>query len=193
MAAFRELSQATARWRPLDDDGLEHLTVSRESNAIVARSVVIGGRHGRPYGLRYVLACDLGWTVRSLDLDSTDGVRLHLARDDSGRWTTNEGRYLDVFDDCIDVDLSGTPFTNTLPIRRCGLKPQDGTVDFTMLYVPFDTFEPLVDHQRYTCLEPGRRFRYEAGDRSFTADLTVDEDGLVLGYPTLFKRATHPA
>jgi hypothetical protein len=57
-----------------------------------------------------------------------------------------------------------------------------------MLYIPFDTFEPLVDEQRYTCLEQRRIYRYEAVDRSFAADLPVDEDGLVLDYPTLFTR-----
>jgi hypothetical protein len=34
----------------------------------------------------------------------------------------------------------------------------------------------------------GRLYRYEAVDRSFTADLTVDEDGLVTEYPGLFVR-----
>ena len=57
-----------------------------------------------------------------------------------------------------------------------------------MVYVPFDSFEPVVDRQRYTCLTPARLYRYQAADRTFTADLPVDEDGLVLDYPTLFKR-----
>jgi hypothetical protein len=56
-----------------------------------------------------------------------------------------------------------------------------------MLYVPFATFEPAVDGQRYRCLKPGL-YRYEAVDRTFTANLTVDEDGLVIDYPTLFHR-----
>jgi uncharacterized protein len=37
-------------------------------------------------------------------------------------------------------------------------------------------------------LQPGRLFRYQALDRSFAADLSVDEDGLVIDYPTLFER-----
>ncbi len=51
------------------------------------------------------------------------------------------------------------------------------------------SFEPEVDGQRYTCIEPGRLFLYEAIDRSFQAHLTVDEDGLVVDYPTLFTRS----
>ena len=57
-----------------------------------------------------------------------------------------------------------------------------------MVYVPFDTFEPIVDGQTYTCIEPGRRFLYEAADRSFSAELSIDGDGLVTDYPSLFER-----
>ncbi len=53
---------------------------------------------------------------------------------------------------------------------------------------PFDSFEPTVDGQHYTCLKDGKLYRYEAEDRSFTADLPVDADGLVIDYPTLFQR-----
>ena len=90
-------------------------------------------------------------------------------------------------DGCIDIDLAGSPFTNTLPIRRRDLGPDVGAVEFRMLYVPFQTFEPTVDEQRYRCQRPGL-YRYEAVDRSFAADLSVDEDGLVIDYPDLFHR-----
>ncbi len=56
-----------------------------------------------------------------------------------------------------------------------------------MLYVPFDTFEPSVERQRYTKLDE-RLFRFETADGGFSADLPLDEDGLVIDYPTLFKR-----
>ena len=58
-----------------------------------------------------------------------------------------------------------------------------------MVYVPFDTFAPTLDGQCYRCLQPGRLYRYQALDRSFAADLSVDDDGLVVDYPTLFERA----
>jgi uncharacterized protein len=45
-----------------------------------------------------------------------------------------------------------------------------------------------IDHQRYTCLEPGRRYRYEALDGSFTREIEMDEGGLVVTYPGLFRR-----
>ncbi|MCA1492428.1 putative glycolipid-binding domain-containing protein [Sinorhizobium alkalisoli] len=189
---FRALSSTTVRWRPLEGEGLEHLTL-RASNAsfgaaIRAESVVIGERDSVAYGVRYRIDCDAGWRVTALTVETMDGRSLHLLSDGSGHWRTAEGAALPRFDGCIDVDLAGTPFTNTLPIRRLGLDSRFGTVTLRMLYVPFDTFEPSVDGQRYTCIEDGRLYRYAADDLSFTADLPVDEDGLVIDYPTLFGR-----
>lgn len=189
---FRPLSRRTVRWRPLEGEGLEHLVLGpvdgEDGVAIRAESVVIGDRGGRPYGLRYRVDCDAAWRVRSFAIETVDGPLLRLASDGEGRWRDEGGRALPQFDGCVDIDLAGSPFTNTLPIRRLGLTPRSGTAKLTMLYVPFDTFEPVTDGQRYTCLEEGRLYRYQAEDRTFSADLPVDEDGLVTDYPTLFQR-----
>ncbi|WP_275784934.1 putative glycolipid-binding domain-containing protein [Pararhizobium gei] len=186
---FRALPFKTVRWRPLEGVGLEHLTLGHiEGGGICASSVVIGERGGRPYGIHYQIDCDEHWTVLSLDIQTTDGLRLGLTSDGRGHWTDEAGLPLPAFDGCIDIDLAGSPFTNTLPVRRLGLTPEDGTVKLSMLYVPFDTFEPCLDRQHYTCLTESKLYRYEADDRSFAAELPVDEDGLVMDYPTLFQR-----
>ncbi|HXV30041.1 MAG TPA: putative glycolipid-binding domain-containing protein, partial [Sinorhizobium sp.] len=182
----------TVRWRPLEGEGLEHLTIRAidASNGAVIRaeSVLIGERGGAAYGVRYRIDCDGGWRVMSLSLDTTDGRGLHLLSDGAGYWRMADGTALPRFDGLIDIDLAGTPFTNTLPIRRLDLTRRSGTAKLKMLYVPFDSFEPTIDGQHYTCLEDGKLYHYEAEDRSFSADLPVDEDGLVIDYPTLFQR-----
>jgi len=178
----------SARWRPAGAEGLEHLDLHIEDGRIVADSVVIGNRGGVPYGLRYRLACDGHWVTRSLDIHTTDGRSLALRSDGEGEWTDAEGFPIAHLDGCIDIDLAGSPFTNTLPIRRTALPAGREAMEFRMAYIPFDTFRPAVDGQIYRCLEEDRLYRYEAADRSFTADLTVDEDGLVTDYPELFVR-----
>jgi hypothetical protein len=188
MSSFRTLAARSVRWRPVQGGGLEHLTVRPVNGAIVARGVIIGARGGAPYGVHYTIVCDSNWVVRSLGLETTDDRRLHLSSDGGGHWRDHDGRSLPDFDGCIDVDLAGTPFTNTLPIRRLDLDVDRDAVTLTMVYVPFDTFSPKIDGQCYRCLQPGRLFRYQALDRSFTADLSVDDDGLVFDYPTLFER-----
>jgi len=185
---FRALATRTIRWRPLEGAGLEHLTLSPVGDGVTATSVVAGEFGGTAFGVRYRIECDAGWTVRSFQIEMTDGRSLAMSGDGKGHWRDASGLQLPQFDGCIDIDLSVTPFTNTLPIRRLALSRNAGTVALSMVYVPFDTLEPFVDGQNYTCLEDARLYRYAAADRTFAADLPVDEDGLVLDYPTLFER-----
>ncbi|HEY7459881.1 MAG TPA: putative glycolipid-binding domain-containing protein [Xanthobacteraceae bacterium] len=188
MGAFRPLEARSVRWRPLQGVGLEYLTLAPENGAIVARAVTIGTFEGKPFGARYKVVCDANWTFRELKLDAVNGVTLCLSSDGHGHWTDAHGQQLSGFETCIDIDLGGSPFTNTLPIRRLDLDQGDGPMELSMLYVPFDTFEPFVDGQRYSCLQSRRRYRYEAVDGAFVGELVVDEDGLVLDFPPLFTR-----
>jgi hypothetical protein len=57
-----------------------------------------------------------------------------------------------------------------------------------VVYVRLPELAVSVDRQRYTCLEPGRRYRYESVDSDFARDIEVDDDGLVVTYPGLFRR-----
>jgi hypothetical protein len=187
--AFRPPRANSARWRPVAGDGREHLTLRPLADGIVAESVLIGeDSDGVPYGVHYRIVCDTNWVVMSLELDNVDGRSVRLRSDGRGAWTDASGAGLPALDGCIDIDLAGTPFTNTLPIRRLSPAPEAGAVAMTMVYIPFDTFAPTVDGQVYRCLETERLYRYEAADHSFTADITVDQDGLVVDYPTLFTR-----
>jgi hypothetical protein len=169
----------------VDGDGLEHLSIGATPDGLRADGVLIGARGGRPYGISYHILLGADFSVRAFGLAATDGMALALVRGPDG-WRDAEGRHLPGFDDCLDIDLAGTPFTNTLPIRRERWEIGQRRA-FRMLYVPFDTFEPVVDEQVYTCLGP-RLFRYEAADGSFAADLPLVEHGRVLDYPTLFQR-----
>jgi len=87
---------------------------------------------------------------------------------------------------CLDVDLAFTPATNILPLRRLGLAVGESR-EMTAAWVRFPdlSVEPLA--QRYTRLDE-RRVRYESRGGSFTADLEVDELGLVVRYPPLWER-----
>ncbi|KAB0678122.1 putative glycolipid-binding domain-containing protein [Aureimonas leprariae] len=186
---FRPLVRRTVRWRPAEGEGLEHLTVEALGDGrIEARSVVVGERGGSPYGASYRIRCDAGWRVAGFEVGDATGRRLAMTSPEPGRWQDAEGRARAEFDGCIDIDLSATPFTNTLPIRRLELTEAQGAIELAMLYVPFDTLEPIRDAQRYSAIEDGRLCRYEASDRSFVAELPLDADGLVTDYPTLFRR-----
>lgn len=175
----------SVRWRALEGDGLEHLTVRAQANGLRAEATVVGERDGSRFGASYRIDCGADFTVRSFEVATTDGRGLAMTRRD-GAWHDGERGLLPAFDGCVDIDLSATPFTNTLPIRRLAWEiGQQRRI--AMLFVPFDSFEPFATEQVYTCLAP-RLFRFETADGSFTAELPVDEDGLVMDYPCLFQR-----
>jgi uncharacterized protein len=87
---------------------------------------------------------------------------------------------------CLDVDLAFTPATNLLPLRRLGLAVGESR-EMTAAWVRFPdlSVEPLA--QRYTRLDE-HRVRYESLGGAFTAELEVDELGLVVTYPPLWER-----
>jgi hypothetical protein len=66
---FRPLRQTHARWRPLEGEGLEHLTIgpieTSSGATIRAGGTVIGDRGGKPYGVRYRIDCLPDWSVLS--------------------------------------------------------------------------------------------------------------------------------
>ena len=97
------------------------------------------------------------------------------------------GQRAPALEGCVDIDISGTPLTNSLPIRRVPFVT-GAAQRFDMAFVPLDTLEPFRGAQIYTRLE-ATRFRYAAADGSFEQVLTVDDAGFVVDYPTLFARA----
>ncbi len=174
------------RWREAEGGGLQHLLLTRETGVITAEGMILAGGD-EPYAARYRLVLDGRWRLRRAALAVVGRAEpLLLLADGAGRWTGTDGAALPELDGITDVDISATPFTNTLPIRRLrvGLGK---SADVDTAYVRLPELTVGRDAQRYTRLEDGR-WRYEARDRSFEREITVDEDGIVLEYPGLFSR-----
>jgi hypothetical protein len=149
------------------------------------RSTVIGAHAATEFGIFYEMSLDPSWTFRSVVIQRTDGATYSLLSDGKGNWRDSAGARPDLAG-CIDVDISGTPFTNTLPIRRVAMQP-GVPVRLRMAWIPLDSLGPFVDEQVYTRRDDNH-YHYQAADGSFEAELRVDADGLVDHYPTLFTR-----
>ena len=180
-------------WVPWEEPGLEHLRLTTSDGAVVANGLVIGLEGGRPFRIGYEIRCDGRWRVREVRVATPDSERpvLGLLADGEGHWKRRGGELVPELDGCIDVDISATPFTNTLPIRRLGLKPGE-IEDLAVTYVRVPELLVGPERQRYGCQEvrtDGGLYRFEALPSGFTAGLAVDSDGLVLDYPGLFRRA----
>ena len=172
----------SVRWRGLDPATLEHCHVTASARDTRIRSAIITPS----FGLFYRIKLDETGHVRTVRLERTDGLGLELFSDGAGNWSNDRAEPLPALRGCIDIDISVTPLTNSLPLWRC-----DWTIDqpqrFVMSWIDADAMTVRRDEQIYTRLDE-TRFRYQSGSGSFERIITVDGDGLVLDYPDLFAR-----
>lgn len=141
------------------------------------------GAAPEPYRAAYELEVRGNWITRRIRVEVAGVGSLELRHDGKGTWAGVPNS--SDLEGALDCDLAFSPLTNTMPIRRHRLHEQPGAVDFAMAWVSLPDLQVHRSEQRYEHLAPGR-VRYSSGD--FTADLEVDEDGLVVTYPGLARR-----
>jgi hypothetical protein len=175
------------RWAPLGHEGLEYLVIRGQEGQFIVESVVVGEQQNIAFGLHYRLVIDRHWHLRSAILQTVGNDRpLILHSNGAGQWTDGGGARLTHFAGCIDIDISVTPFTNSLPIRRLGLAV-GASQSIRVIHIPVPSLQPEVMEQRYTRLDEDC-FLYENPLRNYAAELPVDADGLVIDYPDIFCR-----
>ena len=153
-------------WKSLAWCGVERLQLEVEGAGVTAKGQLVGDPDGAPVGALYEIRCDAAWNVVRVAVQVLGGSRLDLTRAPDGTWVPANGRPLPSLRDCVDVDLSLTPFTNKLPIRRLGLAPGQAA-DLKVAYVTLPDLEVAPAQQRYTCQrrdERGALYRYESGN-----------------------------
>jgi uncharacterized protein len=189
------VSMANARcrticWTPIwnkDCLGVEHLLLAEG----MADSVVVAFDEKRePFRLTYRLTWEASWRLRDAELvvatqRSTRSLRLQT--DGQGHWRYSDGRPINELDGCVDIDIWPTPFTNTFPIRREPMAVNQRR-QFRVAWVIAPDLTVQPQSQAYTRVAD-RLYLFENLDGSgFRAELAVDEDGIVLDYPELFRR-----
>ncbi len=102
----------------------------------------------------------------------------------SAEWWVS-GRRRRALDGCVDIDVAATPATNTISIRRLGLKVgQEAIIRVVWVDVPSLRVVPVaqgyrrIGHDTYEFRPVGGR----------TYRLTVDADGLVIDYEDFAER-----
>lgn len=199
---------ASRFWVRRDVDGTEHALVDTRTG-LYARGAALAV-DPIPYTCRYELQTDPDWVTTRFEVSAegagwTRTLRLELA---AGRWraiTSEQGdldavlaaaghagaglpgtEEPDLLYGAFDVDLTGSPMTNTLPIRRLGLLTAEPGVAhrISVAWVLLPSLEVVQADQIYTRQAEGVvRFANE----TFSADLVVDDDGFVADYPDLAR------
>ncbi len=175
-----------AQWQNWEGDATENLTLRENKEGSFVKSTVKSRGKVR-FTANYTITCDTLWRVRTITIELHEKkTKLELISDGLGNWSNGSGA-IPKLKGAIDADISVTPFTNTLPIRR--LKLTEGqSAEITVVYITMPALDVSLDSQRYTCIIPNKRYRYESLDSDFAREIEVDSYGLVLQYPDLFKR-----
>jgi uncharacterized protein len=193
-------------WRRLDTAGCEQALCTFRSGLRVRGAMLAATPV--PYAGRYELYTDETWTTARCEV-TVEGagfarsVRLERA---AGRWRVtateqgNLGAALhaagrpptdqpgceepESLDAALDVDLSYSPLTNTLPIRRLRMLDGDAGASHTIhvAWILLPSLEVVDSSQTYEVIGD-RRIRFVSG--TFSTELDVDEHGYVRHYPEL--------
>lgn len=195
-------------WRGIDDpDRIDHASVSFAQDSMSTHGVSLTPS----YASSWQLDVGSGWVTRSLCANIQGdkwGRSLVLTRDGSGEWSIDAKAWGDIdlpapgladtasLQGAIDCDLGLCPLTNTMPIRRLGLLDQSvSDTALVMAWVDVPSLRVLRSDQVYgsgTSMTPGT-VRYASYSRDFTAELTVDSNGIVVDYPQLAQRVQNPS
>ncbi|GAK07992.1 hypothetical protein JCM19038_1754 [Geomicrobium sp. JCM 19038] len=113
---------------------------------------------------------------------------MKIHSDGNGNWFNEDGTPLENLRGAIDVDLSATPFSNTLPINRESWNVGDEK-KFEMVYITFPELEvkKVKQSYKYSKTKDGNRY-YDYECRGYQTEITVDDDGFVIDYPSVFQK-----
>ncbi|WP_067606772.1 putative glycolipid-binding domain-containing protein [Nocardiopsis listeri] len=149
-----------------------------------------GGR----FFTRFTVRTDLAWATTEVRAEvlSAGGTESLTLRAQSGHWSDGNGRALHELVGCLDVDVAATPLTNTLPIRRLGLRPGEHR-DITVVWIDVPSLRVRRVRQRYIrhAAEGGLEWYTYRDPLHGEYRMSVDGDGVVVDYER-FARRIHP-
>lgn len=184
--------ELTRIWRRIGLQGLEHLTLRELEDGYRADSVLSVEAELGGVTCEYHFDLDTQWRTRSFSLkrhQSGEDLSLRIDRIGEHRWKVDAVDRQDL-SGCLEIDLTISPFTNTLAIRQLNLAPNEAK-EMTAVYVRIPQMEVISAPQRYQRLdaaEPPRRFLYTGLDTGFIQEITVDEYAFVESYPRFAER-----
>ena len=172
-------------WKRLDRPGHELARVAPVDSGWILSGTALFLHDGAPCQLDYEIRCNERWETISgkvVGHVGKEAVSIDVGVLPGGVWRSN-GLEVPAVRGAVDLDLNFSPSTNLLPIRRLNLAVgQEAAVRAAWLRFPSFVFEPL--EQTYRRID-ATTYRYASAGGRFTADLTVNEAGLVTFYPGL--------
>ncbi|RZT83528.1 hypothetical protein EV383_0333 [Pseudonocardia sediminis] len=184
-------------WQSDDGVGLESARVLLNGGGFRAVGRMIRDVDGCVFTASYRLAVGDDGAVQRLVVDAASAEReksLTINRSADGDWLVDDGSgntRLSV-GGALDVDLAFSPVFNTIPIRRLDLHREESQHTIPVAFVSLPDLTVELAEQTYRTVSAGAGgapavVGFSAG--GFAAEITVDDDGLVLDYPGIARRA----
>lgn len=174
-------------WRRLDQPGHDSARLTEAATGPIIEGTALFNHSGQPCRLEYRVVCDTEWRTMAARVAGWLGpraVQTDVAVTASREWTLN-GRHCADVRGCDDIDLSFSPATNLLPIRR--LRPAIGApVEVRAAWLAFPELELQPLDQIYERLGESK-YRYTSHGGDFTAILEANAAGFVAYYPGLWR------
>lgn len=181
-------------WQGLDVPRLEGVRLVLSERGMRATGAMVAPAAGdQPaFAATYSLATSETGVVSRVSVRSVSagGERqVTLNRSEEGIWLVDHGQGAKRtnFDGAVDVDVAACVLFNALPVRRLGLHQRPGQHDLPMVYVSLPDLSVELVRRGYRSVDSSTStVTFTHGD--FAADLTVDDEGIVLNYPGLAQR-----
>lgn len=180
--------QTNLLWTGHEYYSLENCLLNCTDNGSQINSVIVGQYMDSIYRVEYDIITNRNWETTFVKIKSQQNNQFEdftLESNGKGHWKLG-GKSNAEFEGCLDVDISLTPFTNTLPINRLMLNVNENR-DTKVIYIDLLQQKVTPVRQKYIRLSD-TQYRYENIPNDFEATITVDDLGLVLNYPSLFVR-----
>lgn len=175
-----------AFWTRIDKPGNDACTLESDGQGWVLHGTAVYRDHDVVQTLQYRVDCDRNWEAQRGHIHHLAGPVVHeyiMARD--GRsWQLN-GDAIPSVDGLLDLDLSFTPATNYLQLRRLNLA-QAEKVDAPAVWFNVDRLSLSRLNQVYE-RRGDRTVWYEAPDEGYSALLELDDTGFIRHYPHLWR------
>ncbi len=172
------------RWRRIDQPGLELARIDIEKHGVTVSSTLVDAGPPHPFSLRYIWTLTPQWRTRTLRIEHMNGDDRWLTIDRAGdsSWKL-DNKHTPHLDGCDELDLSATPFCNSLAMKRLG---NSGAL--TAAYISAEDLSVRPSRQRYEKISDRHWVYHDLGVADgFIANLMLDGCGLVRTYEGLFE------
>ncbi|WP_426479615.1 putative glycolipid-binding domain-containing protein [Chryseobacterium sp. CBSDS_008] len=177
----------TMIWQGIYYQSLEYFNLQSDDETYTVESKIIGCHEDKMYAVNYRILIDKNWVVQNFLIESEINKikRTFSGKRDQDQWEINNDLHPE-FNSFKFIDISLTPFTNTLPINNLKLSEKSSQkIDVIYIDVLNHHIKPVQQQYTRTSID---KYLYENIENDFKAEITVDAKGLVISYPKLFEK-----